>query len=127
MAQYVDIKITGMDDTASGNSGEGALKRIVLLLSETAPGPWGPMFDKAWENHFYMMKRRATVRSNTLTVTCAPDELQGLINELKKVVVATNAAYNERVADDLRRQEAQSAKAAEERQALKDLKGTLKF
>ena len=127
MVQNVNIRITGMDDKASGNSGEGALKRIVLLLSDTAPGPWAPMFERAWDSHFYMKKRRVTARGNTLTVNCASDELQDLINELKKVVAATNAAYNERVADDLRRQEEKQAKAAEDRQALKDLKDRLKF
>lgn len=127
MSRDVNIRITGMDDKASGNSRDGALKRIVLLLSDTTPGPWAPMFDKAWENHFCMTKRKATAQVNTLIVVCAPEELQDLINELKKVVASTNTAYNERVAQDLRRQEAKRAEAMEARQALKDLKDSLKF
>ncbi|MDW9572107.1 hypothetical protein [Sinorhizobium meliloti] len=127
MSEFQDIKIVDMDAEASGNSGEGALKRIVLRLSHLAPVEWASMFDEAWRTHHYMMKRQASVAGNSLTVICNPDDLQGLITELKKVISQTNAAFRQMTSEAEVRAAAAVRKAAEDRQALQDLKGKLNF
>lgn len=127
MGEFQDIKIVDMDDEASGNSDEGALKRIVLRLSHPAPGAWAAMFNDGWKKHFYMMKRKASATGNSLTVICMPDELQGLIAELNKVIAQTNATFRQMAAEAEVRAAASIRNAAEDRQVLQDLKGKLKF
>ena len=127
MSEFQDIKIVDMDAEASGNSGEGALKRIVLRLSNHAPGAWTAMFNDAWKNHIFMHKRNASAMGNSLTVICMPNELQGLIPELNAVVAQTNSAFKQRASEESARAAESLRKAAEDRQALQDLKGKLKF
>lgn len=127
MADFQRIKIVGFDDASSGPSGEGALQRMMLTLSANPPHQWAMAFDQEWKNHFFMMKRKATTMGAGIFVTCMPDELQGLINELNKVIAKVNDAYEKALAQAAAAAEVAQAKQAEEQKVLKDLKGTLKF
>jgi hypothetical protein len=99
----------------------------VLNLSSSAPADWANYFNQRWEQHFYMMKRKAHVSGGRLEVYCVPDELQNLIVEFNKVIAETNQAYSRHLAQ--LQQQADKQKAAEEaeREQLSKIKGTLKF
>lgn len=127
MTEFEDIKIVAMDDDASHPSGRGALMSIVLRLSETAPPKWADLFNLAWRQHFTMMKRNAHAFGDTIEVECMPDEVQGLVNEFKTVIDQVNEQYRKMLGLAEQRMEARKNKEAEERQALRDLKGKLKF
>lgn len=126
--RFGDIKLTELDDEASGPSGQGDLMRLVLKLSEPAPYEWCEIFNQAWPQHFYMMNRSAYASGDHIEIICMPDELQNdQIPELKKVIEATNAAYGEYLA----KQEQLAAEEADAEQKRKDdlskLKKNLKF
>ena len=58
--EFEDIRITGVDESASGGGDENsALVDVVLTLSESTPSEWATYFNQRWEQHIYMMKRRA--------------------------------------------------------------------
>lgn len=125
---FTDIKIKELDDGASGPSGEGALYRLVLKLSHSAPSAWADYFNGAWKQHFYMMKRRASVFGDTLEIICMPDELEkDHVPELKKVIAETNDAYKRWIADREQMRQVQEEQAKRQKQELSDLKGRLKF
>jgi len=125
---FTDIKIKELDDAASGPSGQGALMRLVLRLSESAPGPWSQYFNQAWQQHIYMMKRRASVSGDRLEITCMPDELQSdHLPELSKVIAQTNAAYGAHAAEQSRLRQQAADEAKRQKDELSSLKGKLKF
>ena len=125
---FSEIKITELDDGASGPSGPGALMRLVLKLSDTAPYEWCEFFDRAWQQNFYMMKRSAHASGDNIEIICMPEELQNdHIPQLKKVVAETNASYAAYGAKQ--EQLAAEQKAAQQKQKddLSKLKNDLKF
>lgn len=125
---FKDIKIMELDDAASGPSGERALMRLVLRLSHSAPAPWSEYFNQAWQQHIYMMKRRATVSGDRLAIICMPDELQSdHLPELNKVIAKTNAAYGVYAAEQSRLQQQAVDEAKRQKDELASLKGKLKF
>lgn len=64
-----------------------ALFNIVLNLSASAPYEWADYFNAGWQQHIYMMKRRASVSGRRLTIDCVPDELEkDHIPELTKII-----------------------------------------
>jgi hypothetical protein len=67
--QFTGIKIVALDDEASCPSGQGALLRLVLKLSQSAPSAWSQYFNDAWQQHLYIMKRRASVSGDRLYQT----------------------------------------------------------
>lgn len=128
MAAFTEIKIKELDDAASGPSGQGALMRLVLRLSQSAPGPWSDYFNQAWRQHIYMMKRRASVSGDRLEIVCMPDELQSdHVPELNKVIALTNAAYSAYAAEQNRLRQQATDEAKRQRDELASLKDSLKF
>jgi hypothetical protein len=126
--QFENIKIIGLDDKASGPSGERALMRMVLQLSKTAPREWSDYFNQAWHNTFYMLKRSAQAHGNTLEIVCMPRELEtDHLPQLNKVIAQTNDAY--RAFEAKQQQQSQAAAESEQSQRaeLSDLKKRLKF
>ena len=123
-----DIRIKELDDTASGPSGEGALVRLVLKLSQSAPEPWSTYFNQAWQQHIYMMKRRARVYGDSLEIVCMPEELEkDHVPELKKVIAETNEAYKKYAAQRERARQVEEEQAKRQTQQLSELKKRLKF
>ncbi|MGM8850120.1 hypothetical protein ACS8E6_06365 [Salinicola halophyticus] len=117
--EFEDIKITGIDTTASGGGdGRSALVDVVLTLSKSPPADWTLYFNSRWEQHIYMMKRRARVSGGRLTIHCVPDELEkDHLPELRKIANETNQRYKTHLAqkerDDWREQERADAQKAE--------------
>ena len=96
---FTDIRIKDLDDAASGPSGQGALVRVVLRLSPSAPTAWANYFNDRWQQQFYMSKRHANVFGDKLEIICMPHELESdHLPELKKVIAETNDAYRRYVA-----------------------------
>jgi hypothetical protein len=62
--QFIDITIAEFDDKASEPSGRGALQRLVLRLSQSAPGEWADYFNQAWSQHLYDEAARVGVRQS---------------------------------------------------------------
>ena len=126
--KFTDIKIVEMDDAASGPSGEGALVRVVLKLSQNAPGAWSQYFNEAWRQHIYMMKRKASASGDHLEIVCMPDELEkDHIPELNKIISDTNKAYQNYADAQSREKEIEMENARRQKEELASLKGRLKF
>jgi hypothetical protein len=125
---FTDIKIKALDDAASGPFGEGALMRLVLRLSQSAPGPWSEYFNERWAGHIYGAKRRAAVFGDKLEIVCMPDELESdHLPELNNVIAETNEAYKKYIADRYRERQLEEQRMKRQAQELSDLKGRLKF
>lgn len=125
---FEGIKIRELDDAASGPSGEGALMRLVLRLSQSAPGTWSQYFNQAWQQHIYMKKRRASVSGDRLEIICMPDELEtDHLPELNKVIAETNTAYGAHAAEQSRLRQQAADEAERQKDQLANLKGKLKF
>jgi hypothetical protein len=125
---FTDIKIVGLDDAASGPSGQGALVRLSLKLSDSAPSAWSQYFNEAWEQHIYMMKRRASVFGDRLEIVCMPDELQNdHLPELNNVISETNSEYRRYADAQDRQREIEVEIARRQKDELANLKGRLKF
>lgn len=123
-----DIKIVALDDAASGPSGEGALVRLVLKLSQRAPTLWSQYFNHAWNQHIYMMKRRASVSGDRLEITCMPQELESHhLTQLNKIISETNNAYRKYTEEQTREKEIETERARRQKEELANLKSTLKF
>lgn len=125
---FADITMKELDDSASRPSGQGALMRLVLRLSRSAPAQWCQYFNQAWQQHLYGMKRRATVSGDRLEIVCMQDELeQDHLPELKKVIAETNVAYRAFAAEQQRIKEANAKVDQQQKEELASLKGRLKF
>lgn len=128
VGEFEDIGIKEFDDKASSPSGEGALMRLVLRLSQSAPLQWSEYFNAAWRQHIYMMKRKAWVTGSTLEIICMPAELDiDHLSELKKVIAETNQAYRAHVEADNRRQAQADEETRRRKEELSKLKDRLKF
>ena len=120
-AEFQDIKIVALNDGASGLSDHGPLTSMVLALSADAPREWSDMFNKTWEINVGTMRRKATAAGDTITSICMPYELQGQISQFNEVIAETNIAYKEKVSQE------EIARHREAREALRDLKHSLKY
>jgi len=128
MNTFQDIKITGMNDEESSKPDPSmALYDIVLTLSESAPYEWADYFNQRWKQHFYMMKRRASVSGSRLTVCCVPEELESQVNELKKVITETNQKYKEHFSIKQNQEEAKKQEEKVAKEKLSNLKDSIKF
>ena len=102
--------------------------RLVLRLSQSAPGPWSEYFNQAWQQHIYMRKRRASVSGDRLEIICMLDELQSdHLPELNKIIARTNAAYAAYAAEQSRLRQQAADEAKRQKDELASLKGKLKF
>ncbi len=125
---FEDIKIVDLDEDASGPYGKGAYTRVVLRLSKNTPQRWADLFNQAWCEHYYQMKREASVSGDDLEVICVQEELaQGLLDELKEVTTKTNNDYRSYLEAQHRRKQTEDEQAQREREKLSNLKGQLKF
>ncbi len=128
MSDFEDIKIVGMDDEASYKSDpNSALYEIYLNLSSSAPYEWAEYFNTRWQQHFYMMKRRASVSGDKLNIYCVPDELESHINELKKVFSETNQAYKSHLSALEIDAERAKQEADKEKEKLLNIKNNISF
>lgn len=127
-SEFEDIKIIAMDDKASYKSEPNTqMMHIVLTLSASAPYEWADYFNGRWQQHFYMMKRRASVTGKILEIYCVPDEIQQHIQELNKVIAETNTAYRTYIQQRQLAATRSAAAEALERAELADLKSKLNF
>jgi uncharacterized coiled-coil protein SlyX len=129
LASAINIRIVSIDKSQStppaGGGGAGsAIGTFALVLQPSAPNEWQQMFDTAWQQHFYMQKRRAVCTGRLIAVECAPAELEdGLLDELSKVVAETNTVYAkhvEHVTQSRAREEANKAAARADLDAIAD-------
>ena len=127
--EFKNIKITGMDDNASNRPDPSEkLFNIVLNLSTRAPYEWADYFNRSWQQHIYMMKRKASVSGRKLTIYCVPDELEkDHIPELNKVIAETNQRYSEYLSSKNIEKQQKNQEEKAEKAALRDLKDRLKF
>lgn len=126
---FKDIKITGMDERASNRPDPNkALFNIILNLSASAPYEWADYFNSRWQQHIYMMKRRASVSGGRLTIYCVPDELEkDHIPEINKVIAETNQRYREYLSSKKIEEQRKKKEEEAEKEALSSLKERLKF
>jgi hypothetical protein len=127
-SEFTDIKIVSLDDVASGPSGDRALFRLVLKLSQRTPTAWSEYFNEAWGHHIYMMKRKATIFGDRLEIICMPDELEkDHLPELNKVMSETNDAYKKYASEQSCINQAEAERVQRQKEELSDLKRRLKF
>lgn len=127
--EFNDITIIEMDDEATYKPDpNSALYDIVLKLSGSAPYDWADYFNGRWQQHIYMMKRRANVSGASLTIHCVPDELQkDHIPELNKIITETNQKYKAHLFEVEAKKQVDAKTASKEKDMLSDLKNNLKF
>jgi hypothetical protein len=123
-----DIRITGVDESASGSGDQAsALVDVVLTLSAFAPSEWATYFNQRWEQHIYMMKRRARVDRSRLTIHCVPNELEkDHLPELRKIMEETNDWHRRHVANQASEEHARAEREKAQKDEIKRLKG-IKF
>ena len=133
MSNFQDIKIVGLDDEASkphhglGRDRRG-LSDIELILSDSAPYEWAEYFNEVWKHKIYMVKRRASVSGDRLTITCVPEELEkDHLPELKKLIDETNQKYKEYSAKQQAEEEWRKQVEDGEKEKLRNLKNSIKF
>lgn len=119
--EFEVIKLVALDDKASKNM------KMVLTLSASVSSEWANYFNALWQQHFYMMKRRAEVAGKNLDVYCAPSELQEHVSELKKVIAETNTVYQAYVQERQTNAALRDAEAAHQKIEIAELKSNLKF
>jgi hypothetical protein len=126
---FTDIKIIGMDDAASRPGDlNSAIVNVTFRLSAVTPSEWANYFNAAWQQHIYMMKRRARVFGRTLEIECVPSEIENdHLPELKKIIAETNRAYSEYADVQARQRETEAARNAATALELKDVSSRLKF
>ncbi|MFH1493751.1 MAG: hypothetical protein ABIG70_03020 [Pseudomonadota bacterium] len=129
MNEFEDIKIVSMDDAASHRPDPSmAMFNIFLNLSSSAPSEWAKYFNQRWQQHIYMLKRKANVSGRKLEIYCVPEELEkDHIPELNKVISETNNAYRAFHINQIQQEAAQKAQEIAEREQLKSIKNNLKF
>lgn len=126
MENFEDIKIIGLDEKSSKKIDNNKLFEINLILSSSAPIEWIDYFDKAWKSHIYLMKRKAFVLGNILTIICVPDELGKYhLPELNKIIDETNKWYKEYLYQKKLKQMKEEQKEKEDRELLCKLKENL--
>ena len=128
-AGFSEIKITGLDERASGPSEKGAaMMRMVLNLSSPAPSEWSDCFNSMWKQHLYGSKRSAHAAGKQITIDCVPSELgPDHLPELKKVVSEANAAYEAHLNQKRSEEEAAEVKRTADSALLAELGKTLRF
>ena len=123
------VKITGIDAAASRPSGHGALADIVLTISLLSHDyGWRDHFNANWKHHVPRMKRRVKASGATLIVRCLEEELEsGLLDEVKKVVEATNKDWQRTLDGYKAASEREAESRRKERAKLHALSKRLKF
>lgn len=113
ITRYEPITITGMDADRTRKDEQSALHYAFLSLAPKPTAAWTKDFNETWEQHFYMMKRRAVVQGDGIVVHCVLDELNdGLATELEKIVGEVNERQRALAAQA--RDEEERAKKAEQ-------------
>jgi len=127
--EFDDIKIVSLDDNASYKSDQrSALMHVALCLSASAPSEWSDYFNQRWKQHFYMMKRSASVSGNRLEIYCVPEELKSdHLSELKKIISESNHAYRQNLVHAQHKAATQAAAETADREKLTAIKASLKF
>lgn len=121
---FVNIEIVGVDEGASARSAgpHSGLFEIALNLSASAPSEWSEYFNQRWQQHLYMMKRRAHASGSRITILCAPDELEkDHIPELTTVIAETNDAYRSYLSRVQANEEERRKAEAKDKAILQDL------
>jgi len=126
---FSNIKITGIDESASHKPRiSESLYNIILNLSAAVPYEWEDYFNNTWKQHVYMMKCRAFVAGDKLTVYTIPEELEMLhIAELKKVIDKTNKQYKKYLSGIKIQAEYKKKESDAQKAALHRLNKNLKF
>lgn len=71
-----------------------------LPLDSTPDSVWESIFENQWKRSFYNLKRTVTVEGDKLKVITAPDEIEGKIKWVRRLVDSTNSQveqYNEQM------------------------------
>ena len=120
---FTNIKIIGVDEQASHKPRlSEALYNIILNLSASVPYEWEDYFNNTWKQHVYMMKCRAFVAGDKLTVYTIPDDLERLhISELQKVIDKTNKQYKKYISSVKLQAESKKRESEAEKAAFKRL------
>lgn len=117
MDDFRDIRITELDDTASGPAESGPLMNMVLKLSAEAQADWRSSFDETWAKPALAMRRKAVIDGDRLTSTCMTYELQGQIDQLNGIISEVNETYRLALMNAVARQAGD----------LRDLKANLRY
>ena len=111
--QFTDIIIVG-NNTSKSTRKEGKNKAgrdqflVTFSLSRNAKGPWVETFNRVWgeNNKQPHSLQLPVVRDDQIQIICPLDnQLQGHLDDLKRVVSTTNQMYREqlRATDDEKR------------------------
>ena len=127
--EFTDIEIIGIDDrTSSHPDPSNTLFDIVLNLSMSAPYEWANCFNTKWKRNFYMMKGKASISGNKLTIHCDPEELKKKhLPELNKVIMETNQWFRNYLISEMAKEKRILNEKEADKAKLKALKDNLKL
>ncbi len=126
--EFQDLKLVKFEDSMVQPSQKGpGLMRMPLALSSNPPQGWGPMLEWKCKARLSGNRRTISVEGAYVFVDCAPIELNGILQELKPMVAATNDDYKADQARQEKQRGEQITKEAVEKEQLKNLKNNLKF
>jgi hypothetical protein len=114
MTAFHDIKITELDDAASGLAESGPLMNMVFQRKHLSIGV---SYSTTAGRRALSLRRKAIVGDRTLTSICMAYELQGQIDQLNEVISATNRSYRLITEEAAARQDVE----------LRDLKASLRY
>lgn len=126
MSEFEGTKIVKMDESAT-KAGLGEMMEVALSIAPPAPAGFVPIFNTIWSGTMIMIKRKATMTSSRITVTCTLPEVQGLIPELNKALHETTVEYNRRIAVEEKSDEQRRQREAASKAAVADTAKNLKF
>ncbi len=92
---FTDIRITGLDTTATRPSEQGPAMRLLhLSLSAPPPPNWVRLFSQTRQKARHSMWRRAWIEGAHIVLDCVPEELEHYhLTDLKDDVRSCNAKY----------------------------------
>lgn len=129
IVDFEDIRITGLDASATQESGKGTAMRLMhLTLSQTPPAAWATLFDQERSFPRHSMWRRAWVQGGRIIVDCVPDEIEKThLADLKQDVASCNVKYRDFLARAAAADEKEQRDEAIERQRIDALASRLNF
>lgn len=124
-----DIKIQSID--TENIEKDDAFENAYAFYVKIIPNPnydWIVVFEEAWHNMIYAMKREATISGNKVRLVFGKgDNLQPYIDFLKQVIEYTNKRYNEAYEKAVSKEEARKKKLDDDKRSIKSKLQELTF
>ena len=128
MNQFVDIRITGFDETKTHNPDKSkCMYDIYFNLSASPPSIWNDMFKAERRFPRHTMWRRARVVGSYIVVHATLKETEMHLDDLRTDVANSNQHYREYLERQAQKEAQHKAHEDAEKKKLLEVKGNLSF